>query len=101
LRAGRQWGERAARLLDVAPLKVDAHNIVSCWLSSGKKEFAAYTLPPAGVAQASKAAFLEELIVRSELADNFCVHQPARCQTDHPARRRSRPLADAAGMRCA
>lgn len=46
LRAGRQCRERAARLLDVALLEVDAHNIVPCWVLSGKKEFAAYTLRP-------------------------------------------------------
>ncbi len=30
-----------------------------------------------GVAQASKAAFFEDLIVRRELADNFCAYEPA------------------------
>jgi deoxyribodipyrimidine photo-lyase len=185
LRVGRQWRERAARLIDAALIEVDAHNIVPCWTASGKKEFAAYTFrprlgrrldeflmpfptlqaqgsgplpeaeavnwqaaidwlrvpptgvltrPPAGeraaqaalaafvrggladypaarnnpnldgqsdlspylhfgqiapqrvaleihaasdVPEASRAAFLEELIVRRELADNFCAYEPA------------------------
>jgi deoxyribodipyrimidine photo-lyase len=44
LRIGREWREQVAKKIDVLMLEVDAHNIVPVWVSSDKKEFAAYTI---------------------------------------------------------
>jgi deoxyribodipyrimidine photo-lyase len=46
LRIKRQWQGLVLKRLPIPLLEVDAHNIVPCWLASGKQEFAAYTLRP-------------------------------------------------------
>ena len=46
LRLKRQWKEEVAKRLDIPFFEVDAHNIVPCWVASGKQEYGAYTLRP-------------------------------------------------------
>lgn len=46
LRLKRQWQEQVRARLEIPVTEVDAHNIVPCWLASGKQEFGAYTLRP-------------------------------------------------------
>jgi len=46
LRLKREWKEGVARKLDIPVMEVDAHNIVPCWLASGKQEYGAYTFRP-------------------------------------------------------
>ena len=46
LRLKRQWKEGVAQKLDIPFFEVDAHNIVPCWVASGKQEYGAYTLRP-------------------------------------------------------
>jgi deoxyribodipyrimidine photo-lyase len=46
LRLKREWKEGVARKLDIPLLEVDAHNIVPCWVASGKQEYGAYTFRP-------------------------------------------------------
>jgi deoxyribodipyrimidine photo-lyase len=46
LRLKRQWKEAVAKKLDIPFYEVDAHNIVPCWVASGKQEYGAYTLRP-------------------------------------------------------
>ncbi len=46
LRLKRQWKEVVAQKLDIPFYEVDAHNIVPCWVASGKQEYGAYTLRP-------------------------------------------------------
>ncbi len=42
----------------------------------------AYEVQPSAATQANKEAFLEELIVRRELSDNFCFYQPSYDQLE-------------------
>jgi deoxyribodipyrimidine photo-lyase len=42
----REWKDAAGRQLDIPLLEVDAHNIVPCWLASGRQEYGAYTFRP-------------------------------------------------------
>jgi deoxyribodipyrimidine photo-lyase len=46
LRLPRQWKERAAKLLDMPLLEVDAHNVVPARAASQKAEFSARTIRP-------------------------------------------------------
>ncbi len=46
IRIKREWTREAAAALQVKVYEVDAHNIVPCWVASGKQEFGAYTLRP-------------------------------------------------------
>lgn len=46
LRLKRQWKEAVNQKLDIPFFEVDAHNIVPCWVASGKQEYGAYTLRP-------------------------------------------------------
>ena len=46
LRAKREWTEKTASKLEIPFYEVDAHNIVPCWVASGKQEYAAYTFRP-------------------------------------------------------
>ena len=46
LRINRQWKEALAKKLQAAFYEVDAHNIVPCWITSPKQEYAAYTIRP-------------------------------------------------------
>ncbi len=46
LRINRQWKETLAKKLPVTFYEVDAHNIVPCWVTSMKQEYAAYTIRP-------------------------------------------------------
>jgi len=46
LRIKRKWEDSLAAGLEIPFECVDAHNIVPCWLASGKQEFAAYTFRP-------------------------------------------------------
>ena len=41
-----KWKSEVNALLDITVEEVDAHNIVPCWIASGKEEFAAYTFRP-------------------------------------------------------
>jgi len=44
LRLPRSWSEHARKHIDCAFFGVDAHNIVPAWITSDKKEYAAYTI---------------------------------------------------------
>jgi len=44
LRLKRMWIERLMKGVKVTFCEVDTHNIIPCWISSNKKEYAAYTL---------------------------------------------------------
>lgn len=46
LRIIREWKEAIRRTTSLAYYVVDAHNIVPCWVASGKQEFGAYTIRP-------------------------------------------------------
>lgn len=46
LRLKRQWKNQVLARVQIPVVEVDAHNIVPCWLASGKQEFGAYTLRP-------------------------------------------------------
>jgi deoxyribodipyrimidine photo-lyase len=46
LRLKRQWKEALVQKPDIPFFEVDAHNIVPCWVASGKQEYGAYTLRP-------------------------------------------------------
>ncbi len=46
LRSKRAWTEKTASKLEIPFYEVDAHNIVPCWVASGKQEHAAYTFRP-------------------------------------------------------
>ncbi len=46
LRINRQWKEALVKKLPVAFYEVDAHNIIPCWATSPKQEYAAYTIRP-------------------------------------------------------
>ena len=40
------WDDKIAKALDIPFVRVDAHNIVPCWVASPKQQFGAYTLRP-------------------------------------------------------
>jgi photolyase PhrII len=42
----RRWKDEVGRVIDIPFMEVDAHNIIPCWVASGKQEFGAYTLRP-------------------------------------------------------
>lgn len=44
LRLTREWRDHIAQSISVAMVEVDAHNIIPCWISSGKVEFGARTI---------------------------------------------------------
>jgi deoxyribodipyrimidine photo-lyase len=44
--ASRKWSEYVRKNADCAVFGVDAHNIVPCWITSSKQEFAARTIRP-------------------------------------------------------
>jgi len=44
LRIKRNWIESLKKNIKITVCEVDAHNIVPCWISSDKKEYAAYNL---------------------------------------------------------
>jgi len=46
LKINRRWKEEVANLIGVAAFEVDTHNIVPCWETSPKQEYAAYTIRP-------------------------------------------------------
>ncbi len=46
LRLGKTWRYSVAEKLDIPFIEVDAHNIIPCWITSPKQEFAAYTIRP-------------------------------------------------------
>ncbi len=46
LTINRQWKEALVKKLPVAFYEVDAHNIIPCWITSPKQEYAAYTIRP-------------------------------------------------------
>ena len=46
LHISREWKEEVALRLNVPLYEVDAHNIVPCWIASGKQEYSARTLRP-------------------------------------------------------
>lgn len=46
LRSKRDWTERTTSKLGIPFYEVDGHNIVPCWVASGKQEHAAYTFRP-------------------------------------------------------
>ncbi|HQK37798.1 MAG TPA: deoxyribodipyrimidine photo-lyase [Bacteroidales bacterium] len=46
LRVKRLWKQKTVATLSIPVYEVDAHNIVPCWVASGKQEYGAYTLRP-------------------------------------------------------
>ena len=46
LRIKKRWKDAVASRIDMQFDEVDAHNIIPCWLTSGKREYAAYTIRP-------------------------------------------------------
>ncbi len=46
LRLSRDWKEKIAKMIDIAFIEVDAHNIIPCRVASPKLEYAAYTFRP-------------------------------------------------------
>ncbi len=46
LKTPRKWKEDVSSVVNIPFWEVDAHNIVPCWVSSSKKEYAAYTFRP-------------------------------------------------------
>ena len=46
LHISKEWKKEVARQLTAPLYEVDAHNIVPCWIASGKQEYSARTLRP-------------------------------------------------------
>jgi deoxyribodipyrimidine photo-lyase len=46
LRIKREWKQSVADKMNIQFYEVDAHNIIPCWITSRKQEFAAYTIRP-------------------------------------------------------
>lgn len=46
LRIKRDWKKEVIERMDTPIVEVDAHNIVPCWMTSGKQEYGAYTIRP-------------------------------------------------------
>ena len=46
MKIARAWKKEVARQLTVPLYEVDTHNIVPCWIASGKQEYSARTLRP-------------------------------------------------------
>ncbi len=46
LRINRHWKNELAKKLPATFYEVDAHNIIPCWITSPKQEYAAYTIRP-------------------------------------------------------
>jgi len=46
LKPKRNWLQQVSSAVKTPVFEVDAHNLVPCWLASGKQEYAAYTLRP-------------------------------------------------------
>jgi len=46
LKIKRGWNDKIIKNIDIPFYEVDAHNIVPCWISSDKQEYAAYTIRP-------------------------------------------------------
>ncbi len=46
LKIKKEWKRKVSEKISVPFYEVDAHNIVPCWIASGKEEFAAYTFRP-------------------------------------------------------
>jgi len=46
LRIKKTWGKNILQESSITVYEVDAHNIIPCWLTSEKQEYAAYTIRP-------------------------------------------------------
>jgi deoxyribodipyrimidine photo-lyase len=46
LRLNRSWRDEVASKIDIPFLEVDAHNVIPCWITSDKQEYAARTIRP-------------------------------------------------------
>jgi len=68
LRIKMDWEARIKNQIDIPFESVDTHNIVPCWIASGKQEFAAYTFRPRIKRQLDK--FLNESAVIEKQAGN-------------------------------
>jgi len=44
LKIKRQWKDAIVKKIDIPFWEVDAHNVVPCWIASGKQEYGAYTI---------------------------------------------------------
>lgn len=60
LKIKRNWKKQIVGDLDIPVAEVDAHNIVPCWVSSGKQEYGAYTIRPK--IQRALPSFLDDLL---------------------------------------
>ena len=46
LRIKKEWKQGVAENINIPFYEVDAHNVVPCWIASGKQEYGAYTIRP-------------------------------------------------------
>jgi deoxyribodipyrimidine photo-lyase len=46
LKIKRKWKNNLAKRINIPFYEIDAHNIVPCWIASGKQEYGAYTIRP-------------------------------------------------------
>ncbi len=46
LRIKKAWKQGVAENINIPFYEVDAHNVVPCWIASGKQEYGAYTIRP-------------------------------------------------------
>ena len=46
LRIKKEWKKRISSRIHIPFIEVDAHNVIPCWTTSDKQEFAAYTIRP-------------------------------------------------------
>jgi deoxyribodipyrimidine photo-lyase len=46
LKIAREWKRDVIKKVEIPFFTVDAHNIIPCWITSDKEEFAAYTIRP-------------------------------------------------------
>lgn len=46
LKIKKRWKDAVASSISMPFYEVDAHNIIPCWITSGKREYAAYTIRP-------------------------------------------------------
>ncbi|NYT11959.1 MAG: deoxyribodipyrimidine photo-lyase [Methanomassiliicoccales archaeon] len=59
LRIKRNWKKQIVGDLDIPVAEVDAHNIIPCWVCSGKQEYGAHTIRPK--IQRALPSFLDDL----------------------------------------
>jgi len=69
LRIKRNWKREIVTALDIPVVEVDAHNIVPCWVCSGKQEYGAYTIRPR--IREALPTFLDEMVAINKHPTRF------------------------------